>query len=196
MGRYFFNEFPFPLRVKVTSLQVTSLHHLWILSHTSHSQWKAETAFLNETTSFFAVFGRPGSPPCCMSCCSSAQPWNSCISVGSYCDSRLWSSLCILLLKMGSVQFIALENRFTWQCHAGCSFQITQWKCTTISLFLAKSHRPSSVPEVTNLKHILRGSFLVSRNSRNPRANCKNSLPHTPPGISTTGREESLFHLI
>lgn len=64
-----------------------------------------------------------------------------------------WNSLCNLLLKMGFVQFTALENRFTCQCHAVCSFQTTQWKYTTISLFLDKSHR-LSVCQVVLSSHI------------------------------------------
>lgn len=169
----------------------------WILSHTSHFQWKAETAFLNETTSFLAVFGRPGSPPCCMSCCSSVQPWNSCISFGDYCGRRPWSSLCILLLKMKALcsslhrKTGSLGNAML--CVASKSHSERIEPCL---IFLDKSHRPSSVPEVTSLKHTLRGLLLTSRSSRNLRASCKNSLPHTPPVTNTTGGEESLSHLI
>lgn len=84
----------------------------WILSQASHSEWKAETAFLNETTSYFAAFERPGFPPRRVPCSRSVKRWNSHISVGGCCDRRPGSPLCIFLLKM----FVAPRGLCTACC--------------------------------------------------------------------------------
>lgn len=72
----------------------------WILSQDPHSEWKAEAAFLNETTFSFAVFEQSGSPAHLVACCNSVKRWNSHVPLGSCCDRRPGSPLCILLLKM------------------------------------------------------------------------------------------------
>lgn len=175
----------------------------WILSHTSHSEWKAETAFLNETTSFFAVFGQPGSPPCCMSCCSSVQPWNSRVSVDGHCGRRPWNSLCILLLKMGFVQCTALENRFTWQSlrHAVRCFQTIRWKDTTSLFFLINPAGPECAKR--SWGHISEAHPERSPSCLQELKEPQSQLQELPSSHTTwhychrlPSREESLSHLI